>query len=51
MEEDKEILHILVSSNEAIFLEDKKEKLKGANVDREQRQVWWYLESAYKHLI
>ena len=46
MEEDKEILHILVSSNEAIFLEDKKEKLKGANVDREQRQVSWYLESA-----
>ena len=32
MEEDKEILHILVSSNEAIFLEDKKEKLKGPNL-------------------
>ena len=46
MEEDKEILHILVSSNEATFLEDKKEKLKGPNVDREQRKVWWYLEFA-----
>ena len=39
--EDREIFHILVSSNEAILLARQERKAKAPNVDREQEKVWW----------
>ena len=39
--EDREIFHILVSSNEAILLARQERKAKAPNVDRKREKVWW----------
>ena len=40
-EVDREILHMLVDSNESILLGRQEIKANGPNVEREQEKVWW----------
>ena len=40
-EVDREILHMLVDSNESILLGRQEIKANGPNVEREQGKVWW----------